>query len=67
MGGGVDPLFLCLFRGLPEKAIGRDRGAEHGDDRDNVIPLPAEARDENAIADLGPGYVDHQRGRDISE
>jgi hypothetical protein len=67
MRGGIDALVLRFLRGLPEKAIGRDRGAEHGDDCDNVILVPAEGRHDEVVGDLGPWHVDHQRRCDIGE
>jgi hypothetical protein len=60
---------LAFFSGPNPRhveAVGRDGGAQHGDDRDDIIFLPNEARNESVVSDLPPGDVDHKRGGDIS-
>ena len=58
MRRGVDTLVLRFLRGLPEKAIGSDRRAEHSDDRHDVVLVPAKGGHDEVVGDLGPRHVD---------
>ena len=63
----IDALVLGFLRGLPEEQIGRDRGAEDGDDGGEIIGAPGQARNEDAGERLAPGNLGKGERRDIGE
>ena len=64
---GVDALVLGLLRGLPEKQVGRDRGAQNRDHRSQVILAPGDARHEYAVQRLVPVHLGYCERADIGE
>ena len=50
----IDALVFGFLRGLPEEKIGRDRGAEDGDDGGEIVGVPAQARNEDAGQRFAP-------------
>jgi len=52
--GHVDALVLGFLRSLPEKQVGRDRGAEDRHDGGEIIRTPGQARHQHAGQRLAP-------------
>jgi hypothetical protein len=56
-----------LLRGLPEEQVGRNRGAEDGDQGGEEVGAPSDLGDEQAGERLGPMHVSREQRRDIRE
>jgi hypothetical protein len=63
----IDPLILGLLRGLPEKQIGRDRGAEDCHQRRQDCGTPSDMGYQDAEKGLLPRYVSGEDGGNIGE
>ena len=63
----IDALVLGFLRGLPEEQIGRDRGAEDGDDGGEIVGAPGQARNEHAGQRLAPRHLGKGERGDIGE
>ena len=66
-GVWVDLLVLGFLRGLPEEAVRRDRGAEHGDNRHDIIRAERETRQKRIMDNLSPRDPHHERSRHVGE
>ena len=60
-------LLLHLLRGLPEKQIRADGGAEHRDQGEQVVGIEFYRRNQGAPQHLAPGHMHHERGGDVGE
>jgi hypothetical protein len=63
----VETFVLGFLRGLPEEAVGRDRGAEDGDDGSNVVGVEAYSGNKCVAGDEAPGRFYHKSGGDVGE
>src|SRR5580693_8194970 len=57
--------FLHFLRGLPEKKIRTDRGAEHGRQRSERFLRELNVRNQGRACDVAPGNMDEEGYSDI--
>lgn len=60
-------LFFHFLRGLPEKHVRADGGAEHGHEGQQIVAVVAPGRYPQAVQRLSPRHVHHHGGQRVRQ